>query len=430
MKKTTLTLRGQKYELPLLKAETGEEAIDISNLRQQTGLVVLDQSLANTAVCQSRITHVDGKKGILLYRGYPVEELAENSTFVETAYLLIHGELPTAQELSQFSSRLNESSLIHEDMRHFFLAFPNHAHPMGILTTMIASLSTFYPLPETLDAETEKQFMANLISQVRTIAAFSYKKSIGEPVMYPSIKLRYVENFLNMMFASPVRDYNQDDDIVRAVEQILITHADHEQNCSTTTVRLAGSSLANIYSVISAAISALWGPRHGGANQEVINMLTAIHASGGDGREFIERAKQKDSKVRLAGFGHRVYKCFDPRAKILKKTCHKLLQKPGYTDPLLDIARHLEEAVLADSYFLERNLYPNVDFYSGLILKAIGIPFNMFTVIFAIGRMPGWLAHWQEMTSRNDSKILRPRQLYQGPLTRHYAPIESRHPKT
>ncbi len=421
-----LLVDGREYVLPLVAAVTGERAIDIAALRSRTGLITMDPGLANTGSCRSAITYIDGEKGVLLYRGYPIEELAARSTFVETAYLLIHGELPTADELAVFSNRLNVSSLIHEDMRHFFLAFPNHAHPMGILSTMVASLSTFYPLPDVLDRDAEEQFMANLISQVRTIAAFSYKKSIGEPVMYPSIKLRYVQNFLNMMYASPVRDYHQDEDIVRAVELFLILHADHEQNCSTSTVRLAGSSMANIYSVISAGISALWGPRHGGANQEVINMLEQILADGGDGRKFIEQAKRRDSKVRLMGFGHRIYKHFDPRAKILKAACHKLLNKPGGNSPLFDIALRLEEAALSDSYFLERKLYPNVDFYSGLILKAVGIPYNMFTVLFAIGRVPGWLAHWREMVHGDDFKIARPRQIYQGAAKRRYVPIEQR----
>ncbi|MFN2352151.1 MAG: citrate synthase, partial [Kiritimatiellia bacterium] len=404
----------------------GERAFDISRLRNETGMITLDSGYGNTGSCCSAITFIDGEKGILRYRGYPIEQLAENSTFVETAYLLLHNELPTADELAVFSRRLNSSSLIHEDMRHFFGAFPNKAHPMGILSTMVASLSAFYPLPDELDLSAEEQFMANLISQVRTIAAFSYKKSIGEPVMYPSIKLKYVENFLNMMFASPVNNYHLDPDIIQAVELFLILHADHEQNCSASTVRMAGSSQANIYSVISAGISALWGPRHGGANQAVIHMLESIHASGGDGREFIARAKQRDSKTRLMGFGHRVYKNFDPRAKILKAACHKLLNKPGISNPLFDIALRLEEAALSDSYFLERNLYPNVDFYSGLILKAIEIPYDMFTVLFAIGRVPGWLSHWREMVHEEGFKISRPRQIYTGAVERNYLPVEQR----
>ncbi|MBI2437376.1 MAG: citrate (Si)-synthase, partial [Lentisphaerae bacterium] len=369
-----LIIDGKERSFGIVQGSKGERAIDITGLREQSGLITLDTSLANTGSCLSRVTYIDGEKGALLYRGYPIEELAKKSTFVETAYLLIHGELPTKDELAVFSNRLNISSLIHEDMRHFFVAFPKYAHPMGILATMVASLSTFYPVPDHLDREAEEQFMANLISQVRTIAAFSYKKSIGEPTVYPSFKLRYVENFLNMMFSSPVKDYRQDPDIVQAVELFLILHADHEQNCSTSTVRLVGSSLANIYAVISAGISALWGPRHGGANQEVVHMLEHILATGTDPRTFIDRAKNRNTRERLMGFGHRVYKSFDPRARILKQACHKLLKKPGIASPLFDIALQIEELALKDEYFVERNLYPNVDFYSGLILKAVGIP--------------------------------------------------------
>lgn len=421
-----LTYGGNSYRLPVMRGPRDELAVDISALRSSSGLITMDPGLGNSGICRSAVTFIDGEKGVLQYRGYPIEVLAERSTFVETAYLLIHGELPTRQELSSFSRRLNESSLIHEDMRHFFLAFPNHAHPMGILSTMVASLSTFYPVPDVLNPEAEEQFIANLVSQVRTIAAFSYKKAIGEPMVYPSIRLRYVENFLNMMFSSPVKNYQLDEDVVRAVELLLILHADHEQNCSAATVRLAGSSLSNIYSVISAGISALWGPRHGGANMEVIQMLEKIRSEGGDGRDYVERAKQKDAKERLMGFGHRVYKSYDPRAKILKAACHKLLNKPEINDPLFDIALRLEEAALHDDYFLERKLYPNVDFYSGLILKAIGIPYDMFTVMFAIGRVPGWLAQWREMVHGEDFKIARPRQIYIGAPEREYVPIDSR----
>ncbi len=421
-----LTIDGKEYRFPILSGRRGERAIDISSLRAETGMVTMDPGLANSGICSSSITFVDGEKGILQYRGYPIEILAEKSTFVETAYLLLHGDLPTHDELDLFSRRLNESSLIHEDMRHFFLAFPNHAHPMGILSTMVASLSTFYPLPNVLDPEEEEQFIANLLSQVRTIAAFSYKKAIGEPMVYPSVNLRYTENFLNMMFSSPVKDYQLDADVVRAVELLLILHADHEQNCSAATVRMAGSSLSNIYSVISSGISALWGPRHGGANMEVIAMLEQIRETGGDGREFVERAKNKETAEYLMGFGHRVYKSYDPRAKILKEACHRLLKKPGISDPLLDIALGLEEIALQDEYFLERNLYPNVDFYSGLILRAIGIPYNMFTVLFAIGRIPGWLAQWREMVHGDNFRIARPRQLYCGADTRSYIPIDER----
>lgn len=421
-----LIIDGKEHSFPVITGSNGERAIDISGLREKTGLITLDPGFANTGSCQSKITYIDGEKGILLHRGYRIEDLAEKSTFVETAYLLIHGELPTRQELSVFSNRLNESSLIHEDMRHYFVAFPHHAHPMGILTTMVASLATFYPVPDILDPDAEEQFMANLISQVRTLAAFSYKKSIGEPVIYPSCKLRYVENFLNMMFSSPVKDYKPHPDIVRAIELFLILHADHEQNCSASTVRIAGSSLANIYSVISAGISALWGPQHGGANQEAIQMLERILAAGANPKDFIERAKSKNRKERLMGFGHRVYKNYDPRATILKRACYRLLNKSRRSDPLFDIALKIEELALKDDYFLERNLYPNVDFYSGLVLKAAGIPCNMFPVLFTIGRVPGWIAQWREMVHGEDFKIARPRQIYSGEKSRQYIPVEER----
>ncbi len=421
-----LSIGGKKYNLPLVRGSRGGKAIDISGLKAASGLTTLDPGLVNTANCSSAVTFTDGERGILEYRGYPIEELARHSSFIETSFLLIYGELPKRRELHDFSRRLNESSLIHEDMRHFFLAFPNHAHPMGILSTMVASLSAFYPVPNVLDPEVEEQFIANLISQVRTIAAFSYKKAIGEPIVYPSVKLYFVENFLNMMFSSPVKNYELDKDIVRAAELILILHADHEQNCSAATVRMAGSSLSNIYSVISAGIAALWGPRHGGANMEVIKMLQAIHETGGDGREFIANAKNNDPSARLMGFGHRVYKSYDPRAKILKDVCHKLLNKSGVADPLFDIALRLEEIALKDEYFLERRLYPNVDFYSGLILKLMGIPYDMFTVLFAIGRMPGWLAQWREMVHGEQFKLARPRQLYIGSGRRSYIPVEER----
>jgi citrate synthase len=415
-----LLLEGKEYELPLVKGTEGEKAIDISGLRKSSGYVTLDKGYENTGSCRSAITFIDGEKGILRYRGYPIEELAAKSTFTEVAYLLLYGELPTITQLEEFSTFLNESSLIHEDMLHFFVGFPRGSHPMGILATTVASLSTFYPIPEVLDDKAEHQILANLISQVRTIAAISYKKSIGEPIVYPSYKLRYVPNFLNMMFSSPVKDTKIDDDIVRAIDLFLILHGDHEQNCSTSTVRMTGSSLANVYAVISAGIAALWGPRHGGANQEVISMLERIRDEGGDGTQYVARAKDKDTPDRLMGFGHRVYKNHDPRATILKEACHKLLKKPGMDDPLFDIALRLEEIALKDDYFVSRNLYPNVDFYSGLILRAAGIPYDMFTVLFAIGRTPGWLAHWREMYHGEDFRIMRPRQIYVGSTARHY----------
>ncbi|HTP60170.1 MAG TPA: citrate synthase [Spirochaetia bacterium] len=415
-----LTVEGRQFELPIVRGSEGEKAIDVSALRKTTGYITLDTGYENTGSCRSAITFIDGEKGILRYRGYPIEELAEKSTFTEVAYLLLYGELPTIQELEEFSTFLNESSLIHEDMLHFFVGFPRGSHPMGILATTVASLSTFYPIPEVMDERSERQILANLISQVRTIAAISYKKSIGDPIVYPSYRLRYVPNFLNMMFSSPVKEFRLDDEVVRAIDLFLILHADHEQNCSTSTVRLTGSSLANVYAVISAGISALWGPRHGGANQEVIKMLERIHKEGGDGTEFVARAKDRNTPDRLMGFGHRVYKSFDPRAKILKEACHRLLRKPGMDDPLFDIALRLEEIALKDEYFVSRNLYPNVDFYSGLILRATGIPYDMFTVLFAIGRTPGWLAHWREMYHSQDFRIMRPRQVYVGSTERHY----------
>lgn len=419
-----LSVDGASYDFPLIVGSEGERAVDFSTLRARTGLIAMDDGLANTGSCQSSVTYIDGQKGILRYRGYPIEQLAASSTFVETANLIVYGELPTAKQLSRFSDLLNRSSLIHEDMTHFFTGFPRNAHPMSILSTMVASLSAFYPVPEELTPQIEGQIIANLISQVRTIAAFSYKKSIGEPLVYPSHKLKYVENFLNMMFSSPVKDYKQDPDVVRAIELFLILHADHEQNCSTSTVRIVGSSLANVYSVVSSGICALWGRRHGGANQEVIKMLDHIRASGSSGAAFVERAKNK--KERLMGFGHRIYKTFDPRAQILKEFCHKLLRKPGFADPCFDIALQLEEIALKDDYFLERNLYPNVDFYSGLILKAVGLPQDMFTVLFAIGRVPGWLAHWREMCHADNFRIARPRQIYIGHQQRNYMDIKNR----
>jgi citrate synthase len=415
-----LILEGREYELPVVRGTEGEKAFDISSLRKTTGYITLDKGYENTGSCRSAVTFIDGEKGILRYRGYPIEDLADRSTFTEVAYLLLYGELPTTTQLEEFSTFLNESSLIHEDMLHFFVGFPRGSHPMGILATTVASLSTFYPIPEVMDEKAERQILANLISQVRTIAAISYKKSIGEPIVYPSYKLRYVPNFLTMMFSSPVTETHLDDDIVRAIDLFLILHADHEQNCSTSTVRLTGSSLANVYAVISAGISALWGPRHGGANQEVIRMLEKIRDEHGDGTEYVRRAKDRNTPERLMGFGHRVYKNFDPRAKILKDACHKLLRKPGMTDPLFDIALRLEDIALKDDYFISRNLYPNVDFYSGLILRAAGIPYDMFTVLFAIGRTPGWLAHWREMYHGEDFRIMRPRQIYVGSTCRSY----------
>ena len=416
--------RGKEYEFPVVVGTEGEKAIDISSLRASTGYITLDEGLSNTGSCESAITFLDGQRGELRYRGIPIEELAAHSTFTETAYLVMYGELPKPRELEIFSARLNASSLIHEDMRHFFMGLPGHAHPMAILTTVVASLSAFYPVSDELCKDDEDRIVANLISQIRTLAACSYKMSIGEPVVYPSYKRKFVENFLYMMFASPVRDYQLDPVIIRAIDLFLMLHADHEQNCSTATVRMAGSSHANVYAVVSAGISALWGRLHGGANQAVIEMLERIQASGISVAAYVERLKA--NKERLMGFGHRVYKTYDPRAKILREHCHNLLKKPGMSAPAFDIALELEQIALRDEYFLSRNLYPNVDFYSGLILKAAGFPVNMFTVLFAIGRMPGWLAQWREMRHADKNKIVRPRQIYKGPPLRHFVPKDAR----
>lgn len=424
-KTATLIIDGKSYELPVIEGSEGEKAIDISALRRETGLITYDPGFANTGVCKSTITFMDGEKGILRYRGIPIEELAENSTFVETSYLLITGHLPTRAELNRFSVMLNDHSLVHEDMRHFFENFPRRAHPMGILSSMVNALRAFYPeLPE--EEEEINITFARLLSKVRTMAAMSYKISRGHTVIYPRHDLTYCANFLNMMFDSPVRPYIIDPEVVRALEVFWILHADHEQNCSTATVRLVGSAKVNIYAAISAGICALWGPLHGGANQAVVEMLQQILDSGGDPRPFIERAKDKNDPFRLMGFGHRVYKTYDPRARIMKQTCDKILAKLKRKDPLLDVARRLEEMAIKDPYFIDHNLYPNVDFYSGIVLRAIGIPLNMFTVMFAIGRLPGWISQWKEGRYDPDWKLYRPRQIYTGDKERHYIPIDER----
>jgi len=420
----TLTIDGQTYEFPVITGSEGERGIDVSTLRDRTGCITLDDSYSNTGSCTSKITFIDGEKGILRYRGIAIEELAAKSTFVESAYLVIHGCLPNEKELLDFSKLLNKSSLLHEDLQHFFIGFPNNAHPMALLSTIVASLSQFYPVPEEFSPEIENQFIANLISQTRTIAAFSYKKSIGEPFVYPSYKYLFTQNFLNMMFSSPVREYVHDPDIIRALELFLILHLDHEQNCSTSTARMVGSSGANIYSSISAAIGALWGPLHGGANQSVVRDLERYVNEKTNIRQLMEDVKTK--KRKLMGFGHRVYKNFDPRAIILKDACDRIVNKPGQADPLFDVARQIEEIALKDDYFISRKLYPNVDFYSGLVLRAIGIPVNMFTVLFAIGRMPGWLAQWKEMHDNPEKKISRPRQVYTGKTLQHWVPMHTR----
>ncbi len=409
----TLLVDGKSVQLPVVVGSEGEKAIDICNLRRSTGYVTLDPSFMNTAACYSQITFVDGEHGILRYRGIPIEELVRKTMFVEVAYLLVHGELPTEEERRNFSALLNANSLLHEDMRHFFDHFPQGAHPMHILSTMINALAAFYPNVDLKSmADDIDLSCARLISIVRTMAAFAYKKSIGEPVVYPRHDLSYCANFLNMMFDSPVQPYQIHPDAVRILNILFILHADHEQNCSTTTVRTIGSAQVNLYATISAGISALSGPLHGGANQAVIEMLRMIQADG-DVDKFIRMAKDRDNPFRLMGFGHRVYKTYDPRAAIIKRECNAYLDRIKYKDPLLDVARKVEEIALTDPYFIDRNLYPNVDFYTGILYRALGIPENMFTVMFALARLPGWIAHWKEMIG-DSTKIVRPRQVYIG----------------
>jgi citrate synthase len=418
----------KQLDCPVLVSTEGEKAIDIAKLRATTGYITMDPGFGNTGSCKSAITYLDGDKGVLRYRGIPIEQLAEHSSFVETSYLLIYGKLPTQAELDKFSEAFNEHSMIHEDMKNFFDAYPSSAHPMAGLSAMVCSMSAYYPdlIKENPTQEEIDRIAIQLLSKVRTICAFSYKKSIGEPVVYPRHDLKYVPNFLNMMFSSPTKPYKIIDEVVRAMQVLLILHADHEQNCSTSTVRLVGSSHANLYASISAGICALWGPLHGGANQAVIEMLEEIQKDGGNVDKYLALAKDKTSNVRLMGFGHRVYKNFDPRAKIIKKCADDLLSKMGIHDPLLDLAKRLEEAALKDEYFVARKLYPNVDFYSGIIYRAIGIPLNMFPVMFAIGRMPGWIAHWKEMIQDPTTKIGRPFQIYTGATKHDYVPIDQR----
>jgi len=428
MEKTAkLVVNGNTYELPLVIGTEGELALDISNLRQETGLITLDPGYANTGSCKSGITFMDGERGILRYRGYPVEQLAEHSSFRETAYLLINGELPRERELNRFSVMLNDHSLVHEDMRIFFEKFPRRAHPMGILSSMVNALRAFYPeIPERSEEEEINITFARLLSKVRTLAAVSYKISRGHKVVYPRHSLSYCANFLNMMFDSPVKPYVIDEDLVDALNVFWILHADHEQNCSTAAVRLVGSARVNLYAAISAGICALWGPLHGGANQSVVEMLQDIHDSGGDPAPFIARAKDKADPFRLMGFGHRVYKTYDPRARIMEKVCNRVLKKLRIHDPLLDIAKRLEEVAVKDPYFIDHNLYPNVDFYSGIVLRAMGIPLNMFPVMFAIGRLPGWISQWKESMEDPKWKLHRPRQIYTGLRERDYVPLDKR----
>jgi citrate synthase len=425
--KAIITLGDTRLEAPVIVGTEDERALDIGQLRAKTGYVTLDPAFMNTASTKSAITFIDGDKGILRYRGIPIEQLAEKSSFIETAYLLIYGNLPTEPQLTEWSEKLTRHSLLHEDMKHFFEGFSATAHPMAILSAMVSALSSYYP--DSLDPDNIDQrdiTIARLVSKVRTIAAFAYKKSIGQPFVYPKNSLSYCENFLNMMFSVPAEDYDVDPEFTAIMNLLLILHADHEQNCSTSTVRMVGSSKANLFASISAGICALWGPLHGGANQEVLEMLSAIHANGGDVKKYVAMAKDKNSGFKLMGFGHRVYKNFDPRAKIIKAAADKVLSKLGKNDALLDIAKALEEAALKDDYFVERKLYPNVDFYSGIIYRAMGFPTNTFTVLFALGRLPGWIAHWKEMIEDTSTKIARPRQIYTGPTARDYVSLEKR----
>ncbi len=414
----------KEYKLPVVTGTEGEKAIDISALRRESGLITLDPGYANTGACTSDITFMDGEKGILRYRGIPVEQLAEHSTFIEASYLLINRRLPTQSELTRFSVLLNDNSLVHEDMRAFYENFPRSSHPMGILSAMVNALRSFYPEIQNLEEEINLT-VTRLLSKIRTMAAMSYKISRGHKVVYPRPDLSYCDNFLNMMFDSPVKPYRIDKVVTTALNVFWILHADHEQNCSTTAVRVVGSARVNLYSAISAGIAALWGPLHGGANQAVIEMLSHI-AENKNMAQVVERAKDRNDPFRLMGFGHRVYKTFDPRMKIMKKVCHRLLEKLKISDPLLDVAQELEEIALKDDYFIEHNLYPNVDFYSGIVLRAIGIPTNMFTVMFAIGRLPGWIAQWKESIDDPNWKLCRPRQIYTGPPQTSYVPIEQR----
>lgn len=427
MSEYELAYPGGALDLPQAPSTVGESGLDIGSLLKATGHVTLDHGFVNTASCSSAITFIDGDAGILRYRGYPIEQLAEKSTFLETAYLLIYGSLPTSDQLSTFADSIVKHTMLHEDLRRFFDGFPRDAHPMPVLSSAVSALSTFYQ--DSLDPFDDEQVHIStirLMAKVPTIAAYAYKKSVGQPFLYPDNSLGFVENFLRMTFGVPAEPYEVDPVIVRALDQLFILHADHEQNCSTSTVRLVGSSHANLFASVSAGINALFGPLHGGANQAVLEMLDRIHNSGGGVNTFIRQVKDREAGVRLMGFGHRVYKNYDPRAAIVKKTAYEVFDKLQVNDPLLDIALRLEEVALADDFFVERRLYPNVDFYTGLIYKAMGFPTRMFTVLFALGRLPGWIAQWQEMINDPTTKIGRPRQVYVGEVLRDYTPINQR----
>lgn len=425
--KATISINGKVAELPIVTGSENEQAVDISKLRDQTGVITLDTGYKNTGATQSSITFLDGEEGILHYRGYPIDQLAEQSTFLEVAYLLIYGELPSEQEMLDFRTLVSKHTLIHEDMKKFFDGFPSKSHPMGQLSCLVGALSAFYPesLNPNMSEEEENLNVIKLLAKMPTIVSWIFKKSLGHPIVYPRNELNFVHNFMNMTFGQRTEDVEIDPVVVDAMHKLLILHADHEQNCSTSTVRMVGSSNANLYASISAGISALWGPLHGGANQAVIEMLERIKEDGGDSAKWIEKAKDRNDPFRLMGFGHRVYKNFDPRAKIIKKACDDILEKLGIDDPVLQIAKELEAAALKDSYFVERKLYPNVDFYSGIIYRALGFPTDMFTVLFALGRLPGWIAQWKEMRA-NREPIGRPRQIYTGKTRRDYVPLKQR----
>jgi citrate synthase len=422
-----LKCEGHDLELPIVVGTENEKAIDIGVLRKQTGMVTIDEGYVNTGAVQSSITFLNGEEGVLRYRGYPIEDLASKCDFVEVAYLLIYGELPSKDELSKFRGKIRRHTMLHEDLKSFYDGFPRDAHPMAILSSVVSAMSTFYQ--DSLDPHDPEQVEVSihrLLAKLPTIAAFSHKKSLGQPFIYPNNNASYCENFLQMMFSVPCEDYKVDKTFVEALNMLLIVHADHEQNCSTSTVRMVGSADSNLFASISAGICALWGPLHGGANEAVVNMLQQIQNDGGDVEKYVDMAKDKENGFRLMGFGHRVYKNFDPRATLIKSSCDKLLEKLDIDDPLFEIAQKLEKVALEDEYFVKRNLYPNVDFYSGVIYRAMGIPVEMFTVLFAIGRLPGWIAHWREMQLSPTSRICRPRQVYQGSTKRDFVALDKR----
>jgi len=422
-----LVYQGKTYEYPVLEGTCGEKAFDISTLRSQTGLITLDPGYLSTGACESKITFLEGEKGILLYRGIPIEQLAEKSTFVETAYLLIYGNLPNKKELECFQHHITYHSMIHESIKNFYDGFPENPHPMAVTSAVVGSLATFYENQLNVRDEREIEITIHrLIAKLPTIAAYSYKKSIGQPLPYPDNSLDYASNFLKMMFSTPCEPYEVDPLAAKALDVLLIIHADHEQNCSTSTVRLVGSSMCNLFASVSAGIYALWGPLHGGANQAVIEMLQEIRDTGKNVKASVERAKDPKDPFRLMGFGHRVYKNFDPRSRIIKKLAHEIIGKMGTKEPLLEIALELEEIATRDEYFLGKKLYPNVDFYSGIIYKALNFPVNMFPVLFAMGRLPGWIAQWKELQEDKNFKIGRPRQIYQGETQRDYTPLGKR----